>query len=106
TAEPMLHATGAFWDRIFLTVRDTALDTIRLFKRLLSQSGFYRLLAFLILIGFLKLIFLQTDYVFPKFGIRELGEGDPIGKLLVINYILIIVLVIVYIALMQEFFDY
>ena len=106
TAEPMLHATGAFWDRIFLTVRDTALDTIRLFKRLLSQSGFYRLLAFLILIGFLKLIFLQTDYVFPKFGIRELGEGAPIGHLLAINYLLIIVLVPVIGALTQQFSAY
>src|SRR5437762_12439890 len=74
-AEPVRHATGAFLERTWLTVRDSALDTVRLFKRLLSQSGFYRLLAFLILIGFLKLIFLQTDYVFPKFGIRELGEG-------------------------------
>src|SRR5213596_242294 len=106
TAEPMLHATGAFWDRIFLTVRDTALDTIRLFKRLLSQSGFYRLLAFLILIGFLKLIFLQTDYVFPKFGIRELGEGAPIGHLLAINYLLIIALVPVIGALTQQFSAY
>src|SRR6266567_6607837 len=74
TPEPVLYASGALWERTWLTIRDTALDTARLFKRLLSQSGFYRLLAFLLLIGFLKLIFLQMDYVFPKFGIRELGE--------------------------------
>src|SRR5207244_12338510 len=89
-----------------LTVRDTALDTIHVFNRLLSQSRFYRLLAFLILIGFLKLIFLQTDYVFPKFGIRELGEGAPIGHLLAINYLLIIVLVPVIGALTQQFSAY
>src|SRR6266550_6331852 len=59
TAEPVRYATAAFWKRIWLTIRDTVLDTVRLFKRLLSQSGFYRLLAFLLLIGFLKLIFLQ-----------------------------------------------
>src|SRR5438445_13836387 len=72
SAEPVRHATGALWNRIWLTVRDSAIDTVALFKRLLGQSGFYRLLAFLLLIGFLKLIFLQMDYVFPKFGIREL----------------------------------
>ena len=106
TAEPVLSATGAFWERIWLTVRDTALDTVRLFKRLLNQSGFYRLLAFLLLIGFLKLIFLQMDYVFPKFGIRELGDGAPIGQLSAINYLLIILLVPIIGALTQQFSAY
>jgi MFS family permease len=106
TAEPVLSATGAFWERVWLTVRDTALDTVRLFKRLLNQPGFYRLLAFLLLIGFLKLIFLQMDYVFPKFGIRELGDGAPIGQLSAINYLLIILLVPIIGALTQQFSAY
>jgi hypothetical protein len=106
TAEPVRYATGAFWERIWLTVRDCALDTVRLFRRLLSQSGFYRLLAFLLLIGFLKLIFLQMDYVFPKFGIRELGDGAPIGQLSAINYLLIILLVPMIGALTQQFSAY
>src|SRR6266704_534844 len=106
TAEPVLFATGAFWERIWLTIRDTALDTVALFKRLLGQSGFYRLLAFLLLIGFLKLIFLQMDYVFPKFGIRELGNGAPIGQLSAINYLLIILLVPIVGALTQQFSAY
>ena len=106
TAEPVRYATGAFWERTFLTVRDSALDTVRLFRRLLSQSGFYRLLAFLLLIGFLKLIFLQMDYVFPKFGIRELGNGAPIGHLSNINYILIIILVPIIGALTQKYSAY
>ena len=105
-AEPVRHATGALWNRIWLTVRDSAIDTVALFKRLLGQSGFYRLLAFLLLIGFLKLIFLQMDYVFPKFGIRELGNGAPIGHLSNINYILIIILVPVIGALTQEYSAY
>jgi MFS family permease len=106
TAEPVRYATDAFWERIFLTVRDSALDTVRLFKRLLSQSGFYQLLVFLLLIGFLKLIFLQMDYVFPKFGIRELGDGAPIGRLSAINYLLIILLVLPIGALTQQFSAY
>src|SRR6059058_3460548 len=93
SAEPVKYGTGSLSDRIWLTVRDAAGDTVRLFRRLLGQSDFYRLLAFLLLIGFLKLIFLQMDYVFPKFGIRELGNGAPIGHLSNINYILIIILV-------------
>src|SRR4029077_5882448 len=103
---PVRHATGALWERIWSTVRDSALDTVRLFKRLLGQSGFYRLLAFLLLIGFLKLIFLQMDYVFPKFGIRELGNGAPIGQLSNINYILIIILVPLIGALTQKYAAY
>jgi MFS family permease len=33
------------------------------------------------------------DYVFPTFGIRELGNGAPIGQLSNINYILIVLMV-------------
>jgi MFS family permease len=104
-AEGVRYA-GTFWKRVLLTVHDSALDTVRLFKRLLSQSAFYRLLAFLLLIGFLKLIFLQMDYVFPKFGIRELGNGAPIGHLSNINYILIIILVPIIGALTQKYSAY
>ncbi len=106
TPESVKYATRALWERIWLTVRDSANDTVRLFKRLLGQSGFYRLLGFLLLIGFLKLIFLQMDYVFPKFGIRELGNGAPIGQLSAINYILIIILVPIVGALTQKYSAY
>jgi hypothetical protein len=105
-AEPVRYATGAFLERIWFTVRDSGRDTVRLFQRLLGQSGFYRLLAFLLLIGFLKLIVMQMDYVFPKFGIRELGNGAPIGQLLGINYLLIIALVPTIGALTQQFSAY
>ena len=106
SAEPERHTTSNFGERILLTIRDSARDTIRLFRRLLSQSGFYRLLGFLLLIGFLKLIFLQMDYVFPKFGIRELGDGAPIGQLSAINYLLIIILVPTIGVLTQRFSAY
>ena len=42
------------------------------------------------LIGFLKAIFLQMDYVFPKFGDRVLGLGAPVGKLSAINCMIIV----------------
>jgi MFS family permease len=91
------------WNSFRLTMRDSVTDTFRLFGGLLRQIGFYRLLAFLILIAFLKLIFMQMYYVFPTFGIRELGEGAPVGRLWAINSILIIFLVPIVGALTQRF---
>ena len=95
-----------FWRVCWQTVRDSARDTAKLFGGLLRQAGFYRLLAFLMLISFLKLIFMQMDYVFPKFGIRELGEGAPVGRLVAINNILIVFLVPLIGALTQRFTAY
>jgi hypothetical protein len=88
------------------TVRQGAIDTAQLFRRLISQSGFYRLLVFFLFIGFLKAIFLQMDYVFPKFGIRELGLHAPVGRLSAINAIVIIFLVPLVGALTQKFAAY
>ena len=95
-----------YWARIADTVWQSAVDTTRLFRRLLGQSAFFRLLAFFLLIGFLKAIFLQMDYVFPKFGDRELGLHAPVGKLSNINAILIILLVPTIGALTQRFSAY
>ena len=96
----------AFWTGIGETVRKSAIDTAQLFRRLLGQSAFYRLLAFFLFIGFLKAIFLQMDYVFPKWGIRELGLNAPVGKLSAINAIIIIFLVPIVGALTQKFAAY
>src|SRR5438477_11609774 len=92
--------------RIATTVRQNAVETARLFHRLLGQSGFYRLLVFFLFIGFLKAIFLQMDYVFPKFGDREMGLHAPVGKLAGINALLIIVLAPLVGALTQRIASY
>lgn len=99
-------ATSSFGRRIAGTVRQSALDTFKLFRRLVGQSAFARILVFFLLIGFLKAIFLQMDYVFPKFGDRVLGLHAPVGKLANINAILIIVLVPTIGALTQRFAAY
>jgi MFS family permease len=88
------------------TVRASAAETITLFRRLLGQSTFFRLLVFFLLIGFLKAIFLQMDYVFPKFGDREMGLHAPVGKLAGINAILIIILAPIVGALTQRIASY
>jgi MFS family permease len=105
-AEPAKYPDSGLWNSFWLTVRDSVRDTIQLFAGLLQQSGFYRLIAFLVFIGFLKVIVMQMDYVFPKFGIRELGDGAPIGQLSNINYILIVLLVPIIGALTQRFSAY
>ena len=88
------------------TVRQSARETIQLFGRLIGQSAFARILVFFLLIGFLKAIFLQMDYVFPKFGDRVLGMGAPVGRLANINGWMIIFLVPVIGALTQRFAAY
>ena len=101
---PAVKTAGAnFLQLIFRSVGDSARETVRIFGTLFQERPFYRLLAFLVLIAFLKLIFMQMYYVFPEFGIRELGEGAPVGKLWGINALLIIVLVPIVGALTQRF---
>jgi MFS family permease len=96
----------SFWSGIAATVRKSVLDTAQLFRQLMGQSAFYRLLVFFVFIGFLKAIFLQMDYVFPKFGIRELGVTAPVGKIANINAIMIIILAPVVGGLTQKFVAY
>ncbi len=97
---------SSFWRRSAITVRQSAIDTFQLFRQLIGQSAFARILVFFLLIGFLKAIFLQMDYVFPKFGDRVLGLHAPVGKLANINALFIIVLVPVIGALTQRFAAY
>jgi MFS family permease len=77
---------------LWLTIRDTGRDTARIFAGLWQQPGFYKFLAFLSLAAFIKMIFLHMDYTYPTFGIRELGEGSPVGTLYGLNNILIVIL--------------
>jgi hypothetical protein len=104
--EPVSRAGETFFSSVRATIVEGATGTVRMFKGLVSQDGFYRLLGFLMLIAFLKLIFMQMYYVYPEFGIRELGEGAPIGRLWGLNSVLIILLVPVVGALTQRFQAY
>jgi len=104
---PRDHGTvPSLWSRIGATVRKSAIDTGHLFRRLVAQSAFYQLLVFFLLIGFLKAIFLQMDYVFPKFGIRELGLYAPVGRISAINAVMIIFLAPIVGALTQKYAAY
>ncbi len=85
------------------TVRTTLRDTGRNMAALIRQPGFYRLLSFLMLIAGVKFVYMIMCYAYPKFGIRELGAGAPLGTLWnVTNSALIIVLVPLVGALTQK----
>lgn len=100
---PPKPAGKNFLDTLLASVCGSARTTASLFGELFRQEGFYRLLVFLLLIAFLKLIFMQMYYVFPKFCIRELGDGAPVGRLSAINSWLILPLVPIVGALTQRF---
>jgi len=104
--ETMRAASTSMLGGIARTVKQSATETVQLFRRLIGQSAFARILIFFLLIGFLKAIFLQVDYVFPKFGDRELGPHAPVGKLANINGWMIIVLVPIVGALTQRISSY
>jgi MFS family permease len=98
--------SGSLLGSLAQTVRQSAKETIQLFGRLIGQPAFKRILFFFLLIGFLKAIFLQMDYVFPKFGDRVLGMGAPVGRLANINGWMIIVLAPLVGALTQRLSAY
>ncbi|MDR3458313.1 MAG: MFS transporter [Verrucomicrobiae bacterium] len=97
------QAGASLWNSFFRTIRNSARETVRIFGLLFREKEFYRLIVFLLLIAFLKLIFMQMYYVFPTFGIRELGDGAPVGRLWAINAIMVICLLPIIGALTQRF---
>jgi hypothetical protein len=79
-------------EKIRLTARDAGKDALRTFSSLLGSKGFGRLLAFLLMIGLLKVVFNAMDYILPPFTLRELGPAARVGRLNAINGILILIL--------------
>jgi MFS family permease len=78
----------------FLTVGSAVKESARLFMMLLRHPGFHRLLAFLAVIGLMKIVFSIMDNVLPTFLERELGEdgGKRAGRANAVNSVLILIL--------------
>ncbi len=93
-------------NRVAQIVANTVRDTIRIFAGLWRQPAFYKFLIFLSLVVAVRLIFYHMYYTYPKFGIRELGQGAPIGRLWSINAIMVIILVPIVGALTQRIAAY
>ena len=87
--------------------RDALKDWARIFSSLWTQPMFYRFLSFFGLVVFVKLILYHMYYTFPKYGIRELGPGAPIGRIFgLLNAVIVVILAPVIGALMQRFSAY
>ena len=94
--EPFLRA-------FFFSCRDALKDWMKIFSSLWTQPTFYRFLAFFGLVVFVKLILYHMYYTFPKFGIRELGPGAPIGHIFgLLNAVIVVILAPVVGALTQK----
>ena len=80
TRQQSKYPGANLWKAFRLTTRDAFRETARIFAGLWRQRGFYKFLAFLSLASFVRLIFIQMYYTYPKFGIRETGgrrAGGP-----------------------------
>ena len=87
--------------------RDALKDWGKIFANLWTQPAFYRFLIFLTIVVGVRLVFYHFHYTYPKYGIRERGEGAPIGRLFgVLNPVLIVILAPVVGALTQKFSAY
>ncbi len=96
-----------FLSAFFLSCRDALKEWGRIFSSLWTQPTFYRFLAFFGFVVFVKLILYHMYYTFPKFAIRELGEGAPIGHIFgLLNAVIVVFLAPVVGALTQRFSAY
>ena len=98
-----LNVFAALWE----TPKEALVKTWKIFVSVWKQPNFYKFLAFLTLIVFVRLVFYHMHFTFPKYGIRELGEGAPVGRLWgVLNPAIIVLLVPLVGALSQKINSY
>jgi hypothetical protein len=102
TAEVIKYPGAGFVRAILYTARDAFDDTVRIFAGLWRQPGFIRFLVFLLFATFMRMIFFHTSYTLAPMGVRELGDGAPVGRLDTINNWLIIFLVPIVGAMTQR----
>lgn len=87
---------------LWRATNNTLRETGRIFAGLWKQTAFYKFLAFLFVLVALRVIYFHMYYTYPKFGIRELGAGAPVGQLWSINGIVLLILVPIVGALTQK----
>jgi MFS family permease len=68
----------------------------------MRERTFWRFMLLMGLLVFVRMIFQHGHFTLPKFALRELGEGFPIGKFQAINPIAIIFLVPIVTALTRH----
>lgn len=105
---PERAASGLNWGLAVLTTcRQTLVQTGHIFAGLWKQPAFLRFITFMTLVVFVRMVFFHLNVTFPKFGLRELGDGAPFAQLTgVLNSLLIVVLVPICGVLTQRFTAY
>ena len=84
------HPLATAWKNI----SSTAVKTGKIFGSLWGQKSFYQFLGFMSLVVGVRMVFFHLNVTFPKFAIRELGDGAPFARLTtMLNSVLILVLV-------------
>ena len=85
-----LNPISALWRNI----SETASKTGTIFISVWQRPAFYQFLTFMALVVGVRMIFYHLAYTFPKYGIRELGNGAPFAHLSgFLNSALVVVLV-------------
>ncbi len=94
--------------RVRFMVANAARDTVRTLGELCRSDGFVKLLAFLLMIGLLKIVFNLMDYVLNPFAEREIGADavSKVGRLNATNSIMILVLAPVVGILTRKYASY
>lgn len=105
---PEREASELNWGLAVLTTcRQTLVQTGHIFAGLWKQPAFLRFITFMTLVVFVRMVFFHLNVTFPKFGLRELGDGAPFAQLTgVLNSLLIVVLVPICGVLTQRFTAY
>jgi hypothetical protein len=106
TPEQPKYAGDTLVRSLGLATRDALRDTARIFAGLWRQPNFFKFLLFLAFAALVRLVILHMYYTYPKFAIRELGEGAPFGHLWNVNPATIIFLVPLVGALTQKISAY
>ncbi|NLI10248.1 MAG: MFS transporter [Elusimicrobia bacterium] len=107
TPQESKYKDKTFIRAFILSCKDAGADWFKIFSGLWTQPRFYKFLAFFGLVVFTKLILYHMYYTFPKFAIRELGEGAPVGRIFgTLNAVIVIILAPLIGALTQKFSAY
>jgi len=98
---------GSAFGRLYGKAGETFGKTAKIFASVCTQTTFHKFLVFLALVVCVRLIYFHMSFTFPKYALRELGPGAPIGHLFgMLNSVCVIILVPVIGALTQRFSAY
>ncbi len=98
---------GNFFNAFISTIKNTAIDTYKKMKDVVSEKAFWVFIFMLAMTVFVRLVFSHFHYTFPKYGIRILGDGAKIGSIYgVLNPSMVVFIVPLVAALTKKVSSY